>query len=88
MLCLFYAMVCMLPVWTWLFFSYRMKGVSVLFIVCIFLAGILWYIPFSLASWVSFGLGLPFFVWLIYALYLATGVWILNPDPLDEQDVS
>ncbi len=65
-------------VWSFIFFNFNLYLLSVVWIgILIFLVNIM-LLTFIFVNKKAVYLNLPYFIWLLIALYLATGIFVLN----------
>lgn len=65
--------------WSIIFFRFRLFGASAIIILILILLVIKMIMQFGKSNKVAGYINIPYLIWLIYALYLNTGVFFLNP---------
>lgn len=68
--------------WPWLFFTWRLGGVSLAEIVALWVVLLLTVLAFGRIHRVAAALLLPYLAWLTYAAALTYSVWRRNPELL------
>ena len=64
--------------WSILFFIFKLKFVSILWIILLDILVYLLLKEFKKISKTSFYLNIPYFIWCLFATYLTIGIYILN----------
>ena len=65
-------------IWPILFFSLKLRLFSIFWLITLLITTIILLIQYKKYSKRSFYLTIPYIIWLIFALYLNIGVYILN----------
>jgi tryptophan-rich sensory protein len=79
---LFAAQLALNALWPWLFFGWRMGGVSLAEIILLWVVLLLTVLAFARIHRLAAVLLLPYLVWVTYAAALTYAVWRRNPGPL------
>ena len=64
--------------WTFLFFSLALRGVAAVELLILIILIVVMMLRFKKTSEISFWLLTPYLLWVLFALYLNAGYWILN----------
>lgn len=64
--------------WSFIFFVFEMKLLAIIWIIILILLVIIMIIKFYKDNKLAGYLQIPYLVWLIFALYLSIGIYILN----------
>ena len=64
--------------WSIIFFIFKLKFISVLWIIILDILVYLMLKKFKKLNKISFYLNIPYFIWCLFATYLTIGIYILN----------
>lgn len=64
--------------WSIIFFIFKLKFISVLWIIILDILVYLMIKKFKKLNKISFYLNIPYFIWCLFATYLTIGIYILN----------
>ena len=64
--------------WTILFFVFKLRFVSIIWILLLDILVYLILKEFKKVNKISFYLNIPYFIWCLFATYLTIGIYILN----------
>lgn len=64
--------------WSIIFFIFKLKLISVLWIIILDILVYLMLKKFKKLNKISFYLNIPYFIWCLFATYLTIGIYILN----------
>lgn len=64
--------------WTILFFVFKLRFVSIIWILLLDILVYLILREFKKVNKISFYLNIPYFIWCLFATYLTIGIYILN----------
>lgn len=64
--------------WTILFFSLKLRGLAIIWIISIIITLIFIMLEYYKTKKISFYMLIPYLIWLIFATYLNIGVYALN----------